>query len=476
MSQKITAKRFTSNVIISLTVQVISLAVGFLLNLIVPRFIDEYQYAYWQSYVLYVGYVGILHFGLLDGLVLRYSQYDYEELDKARVRSQFVILLLFTAMLAVISIIVALIALSGPARYVVIFVGIGIISKNFHTYNSYTFQITNRINKYAVIVIAQRVSYGAIVAVLLLLKVNDFRYYCMAELGGDVVAILLAMIFNKGMYFGKALPVKDAFSELKLNIAAGIVLMLANLSAGLIVGSAKMIIQWRWDELVFGKVSFAFSLSSVFLTFVTAISVVLFPSLKRLDPETLPALYKKIRNAVSIVLFFVLIFYFPGCYILNLWIPKYAESLKYLGYLLPLIIFSSKVSLLTNNYLKVYRKEKQMMVVNLCSVAVGVLLFALCAYVINNVIALLCSIVFVIMLNSVASEVMVFKIIGQKVIKEFIVEAIMCAGFIMCATMLSLWIGLAAYAALYIIYLALNYKSLKSVFDRIKSKLKGEAK
>ena len=199
MSQKITAKRFTSNVIISLTVQVISLAVGFLLNLIVPRFIDEYQYAYWQSYVLYVGYVGILHFGLLDGLVLRYSQYDYEELDKARVRSQFVILLLFTAMLAVISIIVALIALSGPARYVVIFVGIGIISKNFHTYNSYTFQITNRINKYAVIVIAQRVSYGAIVAVLLLLKVNDFRYYCMAELGGDVVAILLAMIFNKGM-------------------------------------------------------------------------------------------------------------------------------------------------------------------------------------------------------------------------------------------------------------------------------------
>ena len=35
--------------------------------------------------------------------------------------------------------------------------------------------------------------------------------------------------------------------------------MLANWSAMLIVGGAKMIIQWHWDELVFGKVSFAFS-------------------------------------------------------------------------------------------------------------------------------------------------------------------------------------------------------------------------
>ena len=100
MSKPITTKKFATNVIISLTVQIVSLAVGFVLNLVVPKFIDEYQYSYWQTYLLYVGYVGVLHFGLLDGLVLRYSQYDYEEIDKEAVRSQFKVLFFFTMTLS----------------------------------------------------------------------------------------------------------------------------------------------------------------------------------------------------------------------------------------------------------------------------------------------------------------------------------------------------------------------------------------
>ena len=67
MAQAITTKKFAKNVVYSILAQIISLAVSFVLTLIVPKFIDEYQYAYWQTYVLYVGYVGILHFGILDG-------------------------------------------------------------------------------------------------------------------------------------------------------------------------------------------------------------------------------------------------------------------------------------------------------------------------------------------------------------------------------------------------------------------------
>ena len=86
MPKAITTKTFAKNVILSIVAQIISLSISFVTTLIVPRYIDEYQYAYWQTFVLYAGYVGILHFGLLDGLVLRYSKYDYEELDKARLR------------------------------------------------------------------------------------------------------------------------------------------------------------------------------------------------------------------------------------------------------------------------------------------------------------------------------------------------------------------------------------------------------
>ena len=103
----------------------------FVLTLIVPRFIDEYQYAYWQTYVLYVGYVGVLHFGLLDGLVLRYSKYDYEELDKARLRSQFATLLIFTGAVTVIAGAVSLLALGGTDKLIFSLVAIGIVTKTW---------------------------------------------------------------------------------------------------------------------------------------------------------------------------------------------------------------------------------------------------------------------------------------------------------------------------------------------------------
>ena len=454
MSEAITTKRFAKNVIFSIIAQIVSMAVSFILALIVPKFINEYQYSYWQMYVLYVGYVGVLHFGLLDGIVLRYSKYDYEELDKARLRSQFLILLIFTSAISAIGITVSLLALGAPHEIIFLLVCVGIVTKNIVTYSSYMFQITNRINKYVILIIAQRLLYGIIVVILLALRVNNFYWYCIADLCGDLTGIIIGAIFNRGLFFGSIIPLKETFKELKLNIFSGIILMMANWSAMLMIGSAKMIIQWHWDELMFGQVSFSFSVSNIFLVFVTAISVVLFPSLQRIDPEKLPSMYKNIRDILSPLLFFLMIFYFIGCWILNMWLPKYSDSLVYLGVLLPIIIFSSKVNLLTNNYLKVYRKEKLMLLANFVSIAIGITLFVLCAYVFNNLMALLACVVFVIMLNSVLSEIFVLKTIHIKIIKEFIFEAVMTVGFILCASLLSLWIGLAVYAGLYLIYSA----------------------
>lgn len=467
MSKQITTKKFAVNVVMSIVAQIISLAISFVTTLIVPKFIDTYQYAYWQVYVLYVGYVGVLHFGLLDGLVLRYSKYDYEELDKARLRSQFTILLAFTSFCTLLMAIVASIAATGVYKIIFLLVAVGIVTKNVATYGSYILQITNRINKYVIMTIMQRITYGLFVVILLCVKVNAFYWFCIADLCGDFVGIVIGIIFNRGLYLGKILSCAQTFRELKTNISAGIILLLANWSAMLMIGGAKMMIQWHWNELVFGKVAFAFSVSNVFLIFVTAISVVLFPSLQRIEREKLPSMYKSIRNVLSPLLFFLMLFYFVGCKILNMWLPQYSESLVYLGILLPIIIFSSKVSLLTNNYLKVYRKERLMLLSNILSFALGAAAFSLCAFVFDSLTAMLVAVVGVVMFNSVLSEIMVMRTIHVKIVKDFIMETIMTVGFILCARYLDLWIGFAVYAGLFLLYGIFNYKSIAALFQRI---------
>lgn len=463
MAKTISIKQMKKGVVMSVAAQVISLTVSLVLNLIVPRFIDEYQYAYWQTYLLYISYVGILHFGILDGIVLRYSQYDYEELNKPLIRSQFVTILIVDALITIALICTASVFSGKTTRSIVFLVAIGIITRNIFTYTSYTFQITNRINKYAILVIGQRLFYGVGILTLLACGIRHFSLLCAIDLGADVFGILLGSRFNKGLYFGNLPQLKEIIREAKTNFSTGILLLIANWASNLLIGSAKMVVQWRWDALVFGKISFAFSVSNLFMTFVTAISVVLFPSLKRMNQEELPAVYKKIRGVISPLLFSILLLYFPGCVLLRAWLPKYTESLKYLGILLPIIVFASKVSLLTNNYLKAYRKEYIMLKINVFSIVVGIFAYFVCANVLNSIAVLLVAIVAVNMMRSILSEIVVTKTISVKFNREIIIEVVMTSLFIACTCLLKPMIGFLAYALIMIFYAIAHFKVSKVV-------------
>ncbi len=470
MKEKITGKKLAKNVVVSITAQIISLLVGFVINLLVPKFFTQLDYSFFQTFVLYSSYVGVLHFGLLDGFVLRYSKYDYDELDKPLVRTQFQLLLFFNAFLMIVGVIIAGLFFEGVTLTVIALVSISIVTKNVLTYSSYTFQITNRINKYATVVISQRIIYCFIVVALILFKAERFYFICLAEIFSEVVAFFISWRFNKGLYFGKFAPIKKAIKELKINVLAGIMLMLANWSAILISSGAKTIVQIAFSEITFGKVAFAFTVSGVFLTFITAISVVLFPSLKRLDSNELPSFYLKIRNVLSPFLLVCLLLYFPGIALLKLWLPKYVESLMYLGVLLPTIIYSSKVSLLTNTYLKAYRKEKAMLMVNLIFALLGVGLFLIFAYVYQNLILILISMVVVIVFNSIVSELIVLKLIGKRIVLDFVLEVTLTAIFITTVLTLDFWWALIAYSVSLLIYFIINVKKTKKIFETLKKR------
>lgn len=457
-SNGINNKLIARNVFYSVLAQAISLITSFILSLIVPKFISEYEYAYWQTYVLYVSYVGILHFGLLDGFVLRYSQYDFNTLDKKAVRSQFQVLFIYLLLISIATVICGYSLFSDEYQKVIVMIGIGIFIKNFLTYTTYTFQMTNRISNYALLIIVDRTLYAIGIVVLLCCHIEDFVMYCLIDLGSDFIAALVAAKWNKGLYLGSIISKIDLQHELWLSLSAGFFIMIANFTNNLIIGSAKMIIQWYWSVLQFGKIAFSFSLSAVFLTFIQAISIVLFPSLKRVDINALPSLYGKIRSIIVPLLIVILIFYFPGCHILKIWLPQYTSSLSYLGILLPIIIFLSKTSLLTNNYLKTYRREKTLFRINIVSLVLGLILFFCFALLFKNLEMLLYSIVFVIIIQSVLSELIVSKIIKTNLYRDILVEICYSVLFILCSKFSSLWEGFLCYGACLIPFIAIQWK------------------
>ena len=445
------------NIGISMFVQVVSLLTSLVVGLIVPKYIDILDYSHWQTYILYSSYISIFQFGLIDGFILKYSKYDYDELDKEEIRSQLQIFLSFLSIISISTIIVSVFFLDGVRKTLAILLAISIVVKNHYFYSSTICQITYRIDKYSKITILQRASYLIGVVILLLFNVKGFYWFCIADIVGDILSGILAIKYNKELTIGKIKNIKSTFKDIGDNIKCGISLLLANYSTALIIGAAKMLAQFRWGDITFGKVSFGFSLTNLFLTFITAISIVLFPSLKRIDENELPDVYVKIRKISTSVMFLALSFYYPVALFINAWIPEYSESIRYMLYLLPLVVFVTRTNLLTNNYLKIFRREKQMLAINITFALLGVGLYSMFAFVVESLIGILISVVIVEIMKFFVSEIVVCKDINRKTIISILLEIVLCGVFYFTMLCLEPLFATIAYLSACMIYCFVSY-------------------
>lgn len=385
----LSAKKFGRNVGLSVSAQIVSMLVSFVLVLIVPKFIDEIQYSYWQLFLLFLSYVGLCHFGLLDGIMLRYSRYDYEELDRHVFHSQFTVLSVLLLICSFIVIGCSNFVEDTVKRKILLLISIAIVTKNIATYTSFTFQLTNRISRYALFVILQRLVAGILVVILLATGCNNFVYYCLTEIISDAAVFLVTIPMNRGMYFGKCIPFRQAIHESAINIKSGCKILLSAWASIFIIGSLRLIVEHHWDIVTFGKLSFSSSLLNFFMVFVTAVSVVVFPSLKRIKEERLGYLYNMVNDILYPFFFIILALYYPISYLVVKWLPNYAESLEFMGIMFPIIIFATKMSLLANNYLKAYRRENDLFRINMLYLLLAIGLFLLCTYLFDNIYVLL---------------------------------------------------------------------------------------
>lgn len=468
--EEITNRKMVKNVSLVLIVQIISSLVSFIIGFIVPKFISELTYSWWQIFMLYVNYSALFHFGILDGIILRYSQFNYDDLNHKEIRSQFVFMNLIELIIGIIVFGVVLF-LDFESKFLVLLICVGIILKNLFRYTNYTFQTTNSIREYSISILIERITYVVMTIILLLLKNDQYEFFCVANLLGCIFGLIYGIIKRPKLYFGKFENLSSTAKNTFKTLSMGLCVTLAVFCSSFLVTGAKMIIQWKWDKLTFGQVSFSMSVMNIFLTFISAASIALFPSMKRMNKERYPDLYKQIRDVACIIMFIGILFYFPIKKLLLLWIPNYAEGLSYVGLILPSVIFSSKVNLLTNTYLKAYQRERTLLIINIFSVLIGIILFVLCGYVFKSLILMFICVDIVTLLNSIISEIVVSKLISKSFIKDIIADLAMAIAFFTIVYYLDSWTSLFTYLSILIVYLIFHRESLKNLFRTIKSKL-----
>ncbi len=463
---------FIKNFSYTFTSNIISLVISTLIVVVIPKLIGIEMYGYWQLYIFYSSYVGFMHFGWNDGVYLRYGGKEYEKLDKDKFFSQFYMLLISQLIIGVLVYLASsMFNLGYDKRFIIQMTAICLVLNNVRGMLTFLLQATNRFKEYAKITILDRLLYVIFIVVFLLAHIRDYRFMIVADLLGKGFSLAYAMMLNKSIVIQSIKKFKLNFMETWLNISAGIMLMFSSIASMLIIGIVRFGIERGWDVGVFGKVSLTLSISNLFMTFINAIGLILFPLLRRTDKKRYPELYTTMRTMLMPALLGILLLYHPIRLVLSTWLPQYTDSLLYMAILFPISIYEGKMSLLIITYLNTMRKEREMLAINLITLVISVTTTLITTVWLGNLEAAILTIPILLAVRSIIAEIYLTKLLGISVMKDILFELGMSAIFIGSGWFFHNYMTFVIYGGAYVLYLLMKRKQIVHQFKFLKKSI-----
>lgn len=470
MNSKILA--FIKNFSYTFTSNIISLVISTLIVVVIPKLIGIEMYGYWQLYIFYSSYVGFMHFGWNDGVYLRYGGKEYDKLDKEKFFSQFYMLLISQLSIGLLLYLASgFLDLGYDKRFIIQMTAICLVLNNVRGMLTFLLQATNKFKEYAKITILDRLLYVLFIVAFLLLSIRDYRFMIVADLLGKGLSLAYAMWVNKAIVMQSLNKFRLTFSETWKNISAGIMLMFSSIASMLIIGIVRFGIEQGWNVGVFGKVSLTLSISNLFMTFINAIGLILFPLLRRTDRKKYPELYITMRTMLMPALLGLLLLYHPIRLILSTWLPQYTDSLLYMAILFPISIYEGKMSLLIITYLNTMRKERQMLFINLITLVISVTTTMITTFWLGNLEGAILTIPMLLAIRSILAELYLTKELEISVVKDIAAELIMSIIFIASGWYFKNYMTMVIYGSAYLIYLLLKRKQILSQLKFLKKSI-----
>lgn len=455
-------KNILENITYTFTANILTMLISVIMTLILPKFLGVTDYSYYQLYIFFISYVGFFHFGWIDGIYLKIGGMEYSDLEKSNYITQFWMLNALEIVIAAIISIFALFTIKNIDKsFVMIATSVCGVITILRTYLLFILQSTNRIKEYAKYTRLDRFIYFALVIIFLFLGFNNYKIILYIDIFSKLVALILCVNKMKDIVFGKLNISKNILFEIFENISIGIKLMLANIASTLIIGVIRFGIQRNWDIETFGKISLTLNISNLLMTFINAVAVIMFPLLRREEESNLPRIYTILRNTLMIFLYMMLIFYYPLRLILLAWLPQYEDSLRYMALLFPICIYESKMSMLINTYLKSFRKEKSMLIINTISLILSLIVTIFSVFIFNNLTLAILSIVFLLGFRCVIGELVLTKIMNILIYKDIILEIVLTAIFIISSWFINNMFCSIIYTCFYLIYVFIKRKDIK---------------
>lgn len=449
----------------ALSANLLSTLVSAVITLLLPKLLSTESNGFFQYYLFWAGYLGLLHLGWIDGLYLIHCGEFYDQLNKKAISSQIRLFVLFQGVLGLIIVLASIIfVVNKDYKFVFVCIGILLLITNLRLFLLYILQATARIKEYSIATISGLIGYLFVVCIFMFHNISNFQYYVYANIISNLIPLIIGLIYCKDIFKAKSYNFSDSIRSTINYIKVGSKILIANFASSWIIGVARVLIERQWDIATFGKISLTITISNMFMTFINAIALVLLPMLRRMKSDKLIPLYKHLNSFLLFLLFGGMILFFPTKEVLSWWLPEYAESLAYMSLLFPICVFESKNAMILNTYMKALRKEKAIMLINSMSVVISAILSVFSIIILKNLTLTMLFIVITIGIRCIAFELYLKINVGLDVAKDIVAESIMCTAFILCNWNIGGITGLIIYIVIFLLYGIINLKTIKESY------------
>lgn len=465
-------RSLVGNALTAFAAQGISMLVSAAMTLLAPKVMGVVSYGYWQLFVFYVGYSGFFHLGLNDGIYLIEGGRTREEIDKKAVNSQVAFGVVFQMLVVVVIAAVAVVWAPEAERAFVLFAFAAYTAVyNLSSMLGYIFQAMNETKLFSFSTMLERLLFLVPMLGMVLLDVSDFRPFIIAYFIARCASLVYCCWKARDILGAGLLSFSESIRLSLSSIKVGFSLMVAGVADMLILGVARGLVDYAWGIEAFAKVSLSLSLVNFFITFVSQASMVLFPALRQGTDAERRRFYKLLKDGAEIVFPAAYLLYIPSVIILTLWLPQYAESMRYFAMLLPICAFNTKMDLSCTTYFKVLREERLLLKVNIITVAASAVLSFAGIYLLHSLDAVLLGAVACIVGRSLWCEGHLDGKIGFPREALAFEEVLLTVVFVVTSLLLPAEVAFVVYACSYAAYLFANRKAVHVLFAPIRRRL-----
>lgn len=358
--------------ILSIVSNLLTLVSGLVMGFILPRFVSVETYAAYRTYILYAGYLGLFHFGFINGIYLKYGKYDYKDLPVRRFSLYTRVLSVSQLLVTVIPVIVLSLCRKEFFLTPVFFVVLNIFFVNVNCYFALINQFTRRISLDAVIQLIQTVLQTIGFALLLVFKSDDYVKYLLVLTLVNFSVLLIHCFKSKEIIFNVSEAFDGSFlGEARDLISHGILILLSEYMGLIIIGIDSIVVNLFMSAKDFSVYSFTVSVVTVFFALVGIISKLIFPYLKRAQNDEYPNLYRKMKLYIAIFAAAVCGMAIVVNMLIPLLLPKYTDCIPLLKMLGVTAVLKGLQELLCGNFFKALNYDKGYFKTNILAFGFG---------------------------------------------------------------------------------------------------------